>query len=217
MIGNRFLAVALILASIPAGAAPGPVATPDDPALRARVADCVAAAPPPGLPTWLDSLPGSGEDGALAGRFSIAPCMKTPGGWQRFGQRDAQFRMLVTDAIVRRRLAGLPAASPRPYSDARWFDAKLSALPAGAPVDRDALAIEDFGACIALKDWAGSLALLRTPRNSAEERAAAGRLGPVLAPCTSLNLRMDRPTLRLIVASGIYHLGIAPPRAAAAG
>jgi hypothetical protein len=208
-------ALVALAASLVAAAAP---AAAEDTVLRHRVADCVAAAPPAGVDAWLETLPGGSDDGPLAGRFSIAPCMgKVPGAWQRFGQRDSQFRMLLMSAIVRRRLSSLPPASPAPYSDARWFDAKLKSLPAGAPVDRDALALDDFGACVALKDWPGAVSLMRSPAGSAAEGAALARLTPSLAPCTALKLRMDKPTLRLIVAGGIYHLAIAPKAVASAG
>ncbi|MBV9842462.1 MAG: hypothetical protein JOY99_13190 [Sphingomonadaceae bacterium] len=217
----------LLVATTPALAAPKPVARPvpavaapaqPDQALRRRVATCIAASATPPLYAWLDTLPGSEQDGPLATRFSLAACMdKAPGAWGRFGARDAEFRMLVTEALVARRLAGLPAASPVKPGNARWYDAKLAALPSGATVDRDALALDDFGTCVAESDWAASVALLRSPSGSPAEKAAVATLTPKLAPCTALQVAMDRSTLRLIVASGVYRLAVAPAMGGVAG
>lgn len=205
---------------VPIMAAPrpaAPVAANDDLPLRRRVAGCIAATPTRPLVEWLDTLPGSSQDAPLASHFSLAACMaKQKGGWARFGARDGQFRLLVAEALVSRRVSTLPAASPAQPGAAPWFAAKLARLPAGAPVDRESLALDDFGTCIAQSDWSNAVAMLRAPSNSPGEKAAVARLAPKLAPCTSLQLKMDRPTLRLIVASGIYHLAVAPALTASA-
>ena len=204
-----------IKAAAPRPTAPAPAT--DDLPLRRRVAACVAATPTKPLVEWLDTLPGSSQDAPLASRFSLAGCMgKEPGGWARFGARDSQFRLLVAEALVARRLAALPAVSPAKPGAAPWFNAKLAGLPAGATLDRDALALDDFGACVAQADWADAVALMRAPANTPAEKAVLARLSPKLAPCTSLTLQMDRPTLRLIVSSGIYHLAVAPALTASA-
>ena len=101
-----------------------------------------------------------------------------------------------------------PASLPQAKDKDPWFMPALSALPAGAEVNRAVLTLQDFGHCVAVSDWDGTRKFLSASDGSPEEKAAVKQLLPVLGPCLSkdVSLKLTPNTLRTTLAEPVYHI-----------
>jgi hypothetical protein len=162
---------------------------------------------------WLDTTPGAAEGKLVkAENQSMSDCMRgdklvMDGRELRFPV-DAMRRELAV-AMVRQMMRHHGAALVAPAADTKpWYLTLLASMPKDTPVDRKALGFEDFGHCIAMRQWDDSLALVRTEEGSDAEKAAFHALIPALAPCltadqtTHINVTMVREA----VAEPIYHI-----------
>jgi len=185
----------------------------------ALMARCIADRRPELVRRWLALLPGTREELALlrhdAPDFSFCLADRDlimEGRSLRFQPRAA--RRPVALAVVERTLSQAPNEAPLPPDSDPWFVAPLAALSAQTRVDRGSLAVQDFGHCVALREWADTRALFATEAGSPAESAAVRRLTPVLGPCLTegANIRITHRNLRLILAEPFYHLMTAPAR-----
>jgi hypothetical protein len=187
----------------------------------ALIARCVAARRPDFVRRWLAILPGTREEFDLINREreDLGLCLDDDqlvmdGRTVRFHPRA--LRRPVALAFVERRLAQAPGAAPLPADSEPWFMALAAGIGARTQLDRRALAVQDFGHCVALAAWADTRALFATRANSDAESAAVRRLTPALGPCLTegVNITITHRNLRLLLAEPFYHLMTATPPAA---
>jgi hypothetical protein len=224
-------AVLALLAAGPAGAQRtgsriGQTATPgsekDAAAAIEIIAQCLGDRRPDFLRRWLQMLPGTREEyrfvSAEEGDLSV--CMDSQSlvlDGKVLTLKARSLRLPSARAMVRRMLPGAPAQSPMAQDSDPWFLAQLTALPREADLDRAALAFQDFGHCVAVRDWTGTLALLRAEPGSAREAAAVRKLVPVLGPCLTddVKITITPGNLRDVLAEPVYHILAAAPAAPA--
>lgn len=191
-------------------------------ALTQIVANCLADRRKDFVRGWFSRLPGTKEEFAFVQKEEpdIAICMDSDeliadGRELRFTPRV--LRLPTARAMVARMLAEAPPQSPMPPDSDPWFLPLLSAVPAGADVDRPGLIFQDFGHCVATRSWPATLALLRSKPESTEQAAAVRGLMPVLGPCLTAdaNITLTPANLRDVLAEPVYHILTAAPSAAA--
>lgn len=183
--------------------------------LRLEFARCIATRFPKQAADWLQSLPGTEEETSIVANIADDACYGTDHiivNDTTLTMNAMRVRFLVAQALVERKINTLPTALPQ-ISDKSWFDGKLAAAK-NVHVDTLALTLDDFGECLAKKDWGNSVALLKSRVNSSNEMAVVNLLVPQMGPCLAMQkLSIDRPMLRAAVASGIYHVALAPSNA----
>ena len=224
-----FVAVAAALAAGPAcaqrtGSRIGKdIGAKDGAAAMQIVAECVAYRRPDLVARWFQTLPGSPDEYALLrhneGDFSVCADNKE----LVMDGKEVTFyapslRLPVARAAVQIALKSAPAQSPAAPDSDPWFLGQLNALAAGASVDMTYLAMLDFGHCVAVHDWPGAVAFLKSKAASAEEGAAVKQLVPVLGPCLTADskIAITPVNLRDMLAEPVLHLAKAWGRAAAA-
>jgi hypothetical protein len=176
------------------------------------IAECVAYRRPDLVARWFQTLPGSSDEYALLrhneGDFSVCADNKE----LVMDGREVTFhapslRLPVARAAVQIALRNAPGQSPDAPDSDPWFMAELNALPATASVDKTYLAMLDFGHCVAVHDWPGSVAFLKSKASSAEEGAAVKQLVPVLGPCLTSDskIAITPANLRDMLAEPVLH------------
>lgn len=180
----------------------------------AKVADCMVKRQLARVEGWLATLPGTVEESAQIDRMTedAGLCI---GSDQHlvFANKQLMFsprsmRQILATAMAVRALredAEAPALDPESQP---WFTEALGLLPRGARLDVQALSMGDFGHCVAVRDWAGSRALLLSAPGSPEERAALKKLAPSLGPCLTEDskLTLTADNIRAILAEPVYHV-----------
>ena len=165
---------------------------------------------------WFAVLPGPPDETAVFRResHSISSGMRGAGRG-RHVQRGTLRRPLAL-VLVERGVSQTPENAPLSSDAQPWFVTPLAALPAGSPVDRGALVVQDFGHCVALRAWRDVRALFSVEPGSSEETAIVERLAPVLGPCLSENadFLVTRRNLRLMLAEPFYQIVTASSAAA---
>jgi hypothetical protein len=191
----------------------------------AKVAECMVKRQPARVEGWLATLPGTAEESAQIDTMTedAGLCV---GSDQHlvFANKELIFsprnmrQLLATGMAVRvlRENAAAPALDPESQP---WFAEALSLLPRGSRLDVQALAMGDFGHCVAVRDWAGSRALLLSAPGSSAERAALNKLAPSLGPCLTEDskLTLTAGNIRAILAEPVYHLARRAPGSTRAG
>lgn len=179
-----------------------------------KAADCMVQRQPAKVDGWLATLPGTREESARIDKMTedAATCLGSDPHLVLAGKRvtfsPRTMRQLIAVAMAARALREdrpAPALDP----DSRpWFAAALDVLPRGTRLDMQALAMGDFGHCVAVRDWAGSRALLLSEPESPAERAALKKLAPSLGPCLTEDskLTLTADNIRKILAEPLYHL-----------
>jgi len=162
---------------------------------------------------WLDTTPdGSERKLVLAENQSMSDCMSGDrlvmyGRSLRF-PIDAMRRELAV-AMVRHMLRRHDVSFVAPPADTKpWYMGLLAAMPKDTPANRVALGFEDFGHCVALRQWDDSVALVRTEVGSEAEKVAFRTLIPALAPCVTADqtTHINAVMVREAVAEPIYHI-----------
>ena len=184
-------------------------------ALRLEFARCIASRFPKQAADWLQSLPGTEEEASIIAKIADPACYGTDHilvDGTEISMNSMRVRFLVAQALVERKINTLPTALPQ-VTDKSWFDSKLAAAK-NIHVDTLALNLDDFGECLVKKDWGNSVALLKARVNSSNELTVVNLLVPQMGPCLAMQkLSIDRPMLRAAIASGIYHVALAPSNA----
>jgi hypothetical protein len=167
----------------------------DAAAVMQMMADCIAGRRPELVRRWFQLLPGSAEEGALlrSETDDMSLCLDSDRlvmDGKALSFRQQALRLPVAQATLRLAMRSAPAESPAGADSDPWFMAQLRALPKNASMDRPYLSWLDFGHCVAVHDWADSLALLQSAPDSPAERAAVKKLVPVLGPCITQNSRL---------------------------
>lgn len=177
------------------------------------VASCMADRRPAVVRSWLAMLPGSPEEHRFLEKQTgdISVCMDRDDrfmGGRELAFRPRHLRYPIAAALVARQIAASPSQVPVAADTRPWFVAKLDQLPPSASVDRAALALQDFGHCVATGNWSTTRAFLGSQAASAEEARAIKSLIPTLGPCLSqgLNMKLNADTLRRALAEPVYHI-----------
>ena len=186
----------------------------DGPRALAIVADCLVDRHPALAAKWLGMLPGTSEERALLNGISddLGNCMAMDRllvlDNKSVGFRAIALRIPVATALATRSLAKLPLSFAPNAAAQPWFEARLKAHPAGAKIDQVSLARDDYGHCIATRNWAGSRDLLLSVPGGPREKEAIKRLMPVLGPCLTAGstLQASPANIRLVLAQPVYHL-----------
>jgi hypothetical protein len=192
-----------------------------------KAADCMVQRQPAKVEGWLATLPGTREESAHIDKMTedAATCLGSDrhlvlaGKEVTFSPRT--MRQLLAVAMANRALRASPATPALDPDGQPWFAEALGLLPPGTRLDVQALAMGDFGHCVAVRDWAGSRALLLSAPGSSDERAALKKLTPSLGPCLTEDskLTLTAGNIRAILAEPVYHLvrnAAGSPRAEAA-
>lgn len=182
--------------------------------LLENITECITARRPELARRWLELLPGSAEEAALLNKEAkdLDLCMESVSSTlsddEQMEFKPRVLRRPVATVTIARMLAQAPAASPLPKESEAWFVQKLAAVPTATGIDRASLVFQDFGHCVAVNQWAGTLALLASKPDSVEEAAAIKMLTPVLGPCLSegANITLTPANLRIVLAEPVYHL-----------
>lgn len=195
----------LLIASIAfAGFAATPAQAQRGETVGAKAAQCVVVSDNRLAQRLLGTLPGSTAEARL-GR-ELGPLYKACGGAAIFSAGTLDTRGEVALALVERRLAtgaDTSAVATAPL----WYAALLEGRTAGRDYDPVQLGLQQFGGCMLRGAPDASVALLRSPRGSADERSAVARLKPVIPGCVSQGqtLRLTATNLRLLLAEPAYH------------
>jgi hypothetical protein len=174
---------------------------------------------------WFQLLPGTPEEYGLLKREEGDMALCTENNLLVLDGKLIQFdatavRLPVARAAVLLSLKGGPEKSPAPADSDPWFVPMLDGLARNAQVNKPYLTLLDFGHCVAVHDWAGSIAFLRAKPDSAQESDAARHLAPVLGPCLPADSRIGLTPARLrdALSEPVLHLakgwGVAPPASA---
>ena len=198
----------------PTGTRFGRDATPGDAnSVFRSLAECVADRRPGLVRRFLTSLPGTAEEAQMLKdeEYELGLCMESRN-LVLYGKElvfDARaMRTPLARALVRRALPNARAVLPVPVDSQPWFMARFNALPADADVNRDHIALLDFGHCVATHEWSGTRSFLLAEPATDEERAAIGKLVPVLGPCLTEGMEVQiTPTLlRDVLVEPVYQI-----------
>jgi hypothetical protein len=162
---------------------------------------------------WLHLLPGESERQHISAEMAtLEDCtdndkLVMDGKYVSF--KPASLRRPVAVAMVRRMIlrgevpAAVPASPPAP-----WYQAQLALQSKDFPVDARMMVAEDFGYCVAVKQWGDAVALVRADVDSLEEAKAIKALVPALGPCITADqtARLTADLVRQTVAEPIYHI-----------
>src|SRR4051812_18113310 len=159
------------------------------------IANCLGERRPDFVRRWLGLLPGTKEELALvrAEEPDLSICMDDPQlvlDNKVLRLQPRSLRLPTARAMVRRMLPRAPRQSPLPAESDPWFLPQLTAYGSGADVDRTSLAFQDFGHCIAVHSWPGTMALLASEPDSPAQAAAVRQLVPVLGPCLTDDVKI---------------------------
>ena len=185
----------------------------DGPAAMELMASCAVNRRPDLIRQWFQYLPGTPEEAALLRGWAtdLTACLDSDqlvmdGKELRFKPRS--MRLPVAMVLARKAVKDGPLSSPIPDSAEPWFVLKLNALGSDAQVDRDALLLQDFGHCVAVRRWGGSRALLLSRPDSIEQKAAVSELAPVLGACLAENAKitLTPANLRSVLAEPMYQI-----------
>lgn len=180
----------------------------------AIIADCLLDRHAEMAARWIGTLPGTAEEMKLFSGITedLGLCMSMNKHLvldnKRVSFKAITLRNPVATALATRILAKLPRSFVPDAAAEPWFEVQLKAHPAGARIDRGALARDDYGHCVATRKWAGSRDLLLSSPGSPEEQAAIGQMMPVLGPCLTegTSLQLTAANIRLMLAQPVYHL-----------
>jgi hypothetical protein len=177
------------------------------------MSECFASRQPVLVRRWFHMLPGSGDEFRLLSlnEPEISTCtdndkLVMDGMVIKFS--PAAMRGPVALVSARRLLAHAPSASPASADSEPWFLPELKKVTSPIAVDAKSITLMDFGHCIAVHQWQGTVGLLAAPAGSQEERVAVRQLRPVLGPClpAQAKIEMTAANLREIVAEPVYHI-----------
>ena len=161
----------------------------------------------------LNVLPGTAEEHAMFSRDAdkLSPCLNSA--TINFTNKQVSFpasalRRPLAAEMARRVLLNADAPPPPAADTKPWFVESLAKMPADARVDRLALAVQDFGHCVAIARWNDSLALIKSADGSPEEQAAVAALIPVLGQCltSGSTITITKRNLREMIGEPVYHL-----------
>jgi hypothetical protein len=190
----------------------------DAPAATQLLADCTVARRPDLVGKWFRLLPGTqGErDLLLNAAEDLSLCLdsdKLIMDGKALAFQPRAMRYPVAAAWVRRNMGNSPATSPLPAESDPWFVSQLNALAPGAKVDREQLVLQDFGHCVAVREWGGTRALLLSMPDSEDQKAAIAKLVPVLGSCLTEDAKMTltAENLRRVLAEPVFHILAAAP------
>ena len=179
-----------------------------------KAADCMVQRQPSKVAGWLDLLPGTREESTHIDTMTrdAETCLGSDRHLVLAGKQitfsPRTMRQLLAVAMATRALRASPATPALDPESQPWFAEAFGLLPRGTRLDMQALAMGDFGHCVAVRDWAASRALLLSAPESSDERAALKRLAPSLGPCLTEDskLTLTAGNIRAILAEPVYHL-----------
>lgn len=103
----------------------------------------------------------------------------------------------------------VPAALPDAGNSEPWYRAKM--VP-GHGADLSALGIEQFGHCVAQRNWAVSRELVLAKEGSKQAKVAMNALQKDMNACLTVGsqFKIDKRLVAHVVGDAIYHISIAP-------
>ncbi len=112
-------------------------------------------------------------------------------------------------SMVMENQARLPMTLPVAPDSQPWFHANPSGVTSANAGD---LGVEQFGHCVALRNWSGSRTLVLATTGSKEEKAAQKALQPDMNACLTVGetLKVDRRLIQHVIGDAMYHVAIAP-------
>jgi hypothetical protein len=200
-------AAALLLAS-PASAAEARAGDERAEALRIlhAYARCASSRDPAAAAALVRSVPGSDEEGRLAGAVTSFPdCLSGAG---ELAGRVHLFRGALAEALYeRRRGTGAPPAPRPPTETYASLLARGASASESAGTQDEALTVARWVAhCAAHENPGATHAMLRTRPHSSAERAALNDLAGSLGAClhSGTQLQADAATMRALLAEALY-------------
>ncbi len=186
----------------------------DVPALMRIMAECMIKRRQPMVRNWLDTLPGSAEESKLltSQLGDLGVCLDDSqlvmGGGTELLVTPKTVRYPLALAMARQHLSRNTVAPVVAKDSDPWFLTKLAAVADPSRVDRAQLIFQDFGHCVALADWEGARQMILTDAGSTAEKAALGRLAPVLGPCLDQDakIKLTPNNLRTALAEPMVHI-----------
>lgn len=185
-----------------------------------RMAECYAERYARQANEFLDLLPGSAEQERKFKDMNDAldVCIDQPNfvfEGQELAFDISRFHRGIAYFMVMENQARLPLALPVASASAPWFRIKARSVTA----DAGELGIEEFGHCVALRNWSGSRALVLAKTGSKDETNARKALQLDMNACLSLGetLKIDKRLVQHVVGDAMYHIAIAPVALHSAG
>ena len=179
-----------------------------------RMAQCYAARYQRQAAEFLDILPGTAEQDRKFNDMNDAldVCIDQPNfvfEGQELEFDINRFHRGIAYFVVMANQSRLPMALPVASDSQPWFRAKLSGVTSA---NAGVLGIEQFGHCVALRNWNGSRALVLAKTGSKDETNAHKALQVDMNACLSVGqtLKIDKRLVQHVIGDAMYHIAIAP-------
>ena len=187
--------------------------TKDVNAVIALIAQCVTKDRPGLVHEWLNILPGTPEeeryfDGHIEDLERCLQDNRLVVANRELVVRPSHLRGPIAIVAARRLIERSPGSFIPAKDSPPWFEAAYKARPAGSSVNGSMLALQDFGHCVAVNNWAGTRALLLSKPDSRQQRDAVTAITPSLGPCltNAATVSLTPANLRAALSEPVYHI-----------